>query len=244
VLTEGLREHADVIFPAESSAEKEGTVVHPDGRVQRLRVAIAHPGEVRAGWAVVADIAKRVGLDTGVLTSSMVFHQLIDAVPFYAGLTLEEIGGHGVRWPEHADLDTPPADSRPSRQPPARHPASPEWAARESSCSSLAAPPPSASNGGLRLGTYRSIWASPEVEISPALQYTIARQQLELSPEDAERLGIASGQMVDVAQNGTRLRARTAVRTGVPEGTAFLAIGIAEDSANALTEPTVEVSKA
>ncbi|MBV8955919.1 MAG: NADH-quinone oxidoreductase subunit NuoG, partial [Solirubrobacterales bacterium] len=43
VLTEGLREHANVIFPAESHAEKEGTVVHPDGRIQRLRVAIAHP---------------------------------------------------------------------------------------------------------------------------------------------------------------------------------------------------------
>ena len=44
VLTEGLAEHATVIFPAESSAEKEGTVVHPDGRIQRLHAAIAHPG--------------------------------------------------------------------------------------------------------------------------------------------------------------------------------------------------------
>jgi NADH-quinone oxidoreductase subunit G len=244
VLTEGLRESADVIFPAESHAEKEGTVVHPDGRIQRLRVAIAHPGEVRAGWAVVADIAKRVGLDTGVLTSSMVFHQLIDTVPFYAGLTLEEIGGHGFRWPERAELDSGPADGRPSPQPPARHPASPEWAPRESSGPSHAAPPFSASNGGLRLGTYRSIWASPEVEISPALHYTIARQQLELSPKDAERLGITEGQTVRVAQNGTRVRARAAVRTGIPEGTAFLATGIAEESANVLTEPTVEVSRA
>ena len=43
VLTEGLAEHANVIFPAESYAEKEGTVVHPDGRLQRLRTAIAAP---------------------------------------------------------------------------------------------------------------------------------------------------------------------------------------------------------
>ena len=48
VLTEGLAEHANVIFPAESHAEKEGTVVHPDGRLQRLRTAIAHPGAVRS----------------------------------------------------------------------------------------------------------------------------------------------------------------------------------------------------
>ena len=100
VLTDGLREHANVIFPAESHAEKEGTVVHPDGRVQRLRVAIAHPDGVRAGWSVIADVAKRSGLDTGVLTSSMAFAQLVRAVPFYEGLTLEAIGGRGVRWPE------------------------------------------------------------------------------------------------------------------------------------------------
>ena len=43
VLTEGLAEHATVVFPAESSAEKEGTVAHPDGRVQRSARAIAPP---------------------------------------------------------------------------------------------------------------------------------------------------------------------------------------------------------
>ena len=43
-----LREHATVVFPAESYAEKEGTVTHPDGRLQRLRPAIAPPGRRRA----------------------------------------------------------------------------------------------------------------------------------------------------------------------------------------------------
>ena len=46
-----------------------------------------------------------------------------------------------------------------------------------------------------------------------------------------------------MSQNGTRLKATAAVRTGVPAGTAFLAEGIATDSANALTEREVEVSK-
>ena len=49
---------------------------------------------------------------------------------------------------------------------------------------------------------------------------------------------------MQVAQNGTRLTGRAAIRTGVPAGTAFLAAGIAKDSANALTEPLVEVVKA
>ena len=228
VLTEGLAEHANVIFPAESHAEKEGTVVHPDGRLQRLRTAIAHPGSVRAGWSVIAEIARRAGLDTGVLTSPMAFAQLVQAVPFYRGITLEAIAGRGVRWPElevASELPAPTSDvARPAT---AGKPAS------------NGAP----SNGALRLGTYRSIWAAPEVEISPALKFTVARQQVELSPEDARRLGIGNGDAIDVAQNGTRLRGSAHVRSGVPAGTVFLADGIADESANALTERVVEVSK-
>ena len=81
------------------------------------------------------------------------------------------------------------------------------------------------------------------MEISPALKFTVARQQVELSPEDAQRLGVSTGDAVDVAQNGTRLKAIAHVRTGIPPGTAFLADGIAVGSANAFTERVVEVKK-
>jgi NADH-quinone oxidoreductase subunit G len=100
LLTDGIRAHANVVFPAESYAEKEGTVVHPDGRIQRLRPAVAHPGSTRAGWLLIAELARRLGADLGVLTGAMASQQLFDAVPFYAGLTLDEIGGKGVRWQE------------------------------------------------------------------------------------------------------------------------------------------------
>jgi NADH-quinone oxidoreductase subunit G len=230
VLTEGLAEHANVIFPAESHAEKEGTVVHPDGRLQRLRTAIAHPGAVRSGWSVIAELAKRAGLDTGVLTSAMVFKQLVAAVPFYGDLTLEEIGGRGVRWQEREAASRFPAVDGVGAGPIPPAPPAPGSAV-------------STGNGTLRLGTYRPIWAAPEVEISPALKFTVARQQVELAPEDAQRLGIANGEAVEVSQNGTALKAIARVRTGVQAGTAFLADGIAGDSANAFTEPVVEVHK-
>jgi NADH-quinone oxidoreductase subunit G len=223
VLTDGLREHANVVFPAESYAEKEGTLVHPDGRLQRLRTAIAHPGSVRAGWSVIAEIGKLAGLDLHTLTSGMAFSQLVAAVPFYEGITLERIAGRGVRWPERPQAAALPAGARPGPSIPQRLPAP--------------------DNGALRLGTYRPIWAAPEVEISPALHYAVAHQQLELSPGDARRLGVAQGEIVSVAQNGTRLKAKAAIRSSVPDGTAFLAEGIATDSANALTQTLIEVSK-
>jgi NADH-quinone oxidoreductase subunit G len=247
VLTEGLREHATVIFPAESHAEKEGTVVHPDGRLQRMRIAIARPGEVAPGWEVIAEVGRRSGIDFNVERSADVFEQLVAAVPFYEGLTLGELEGHGVRWPERPQGTAItlglgisvgfPVD------PPLRDTA--------------------VSNGALRLGSYRPIWAAPECEISPALQYLIPGQQVQLSPEDAERLGIDDGDSVQVAQlddsrgtqsgeaggqagakrEGTKLTARAAVHSAVQTGSAFLATGIAADSANTLTEPLIEVTK-
>jgi NADH-quinone oxidoreductase subunit G len=252
VLTEGLREHATVIFPAESHAEKEGTVVHPDGRLQRLRIAIAHPDQVRSTHAVLAQVSRQAGLETEARRSADVFAELVAAVPFYAGLTLEEIGGRGVRWPER-DAGAAVTAGRDLRVglPTAREAAE-----------------AAASNGALRLGKYRPIWASPEVEISPALQYLIPHQQLELSPADAERLGVSHGEEVTVAQlddspaavdserehasggraggngEGTRLNARAFVRSAVPAGSAFLADGIGgEESANVLTQPLIEVLK-
>jgi NADH-quinone oxidoreductase subunit G len=251
VLTEGLREHASVIFPAESYAEKEGTVVHPDGRLQRQRIAIAHPDEVRSGWAVVAALASRAGVDIEARHSTDVFADLVAAVPFYDGLTVDEIGGRGIRWPERESAAAAATDQ-----------AGDDAATEESFA---AASPVLPNQGELRLGTYRPIWAAPECEISPALKFLIPDQQIELSPSDADWLGIAHGDEVTVGQRdgsraaqggeaggraggnreGTRINAKAFVRSAVPAGSAFLAEGIeGAQSANALTEPLIEVHKA
>ena len=177
----------------------------------------------------------------------MAFRQLVETVPFYRGLTLETIGGRGVRWPERDEARELGGDSlsegaSPATAPPARE--RPETAPPDTAEGASARTPEDHSNGALRLGTYRPIWAAPEVELSPALHYTIARQQVELSPQDAHRLGIAGGERVVVSQNGAQLHATAHVRTGVPAGTAFLADGLASDSVNAFTGPTITLAKA
>ena len=100
-------------------------------------------------------------------------------------------------------------------------------------------------SGTLRLGTYRPIWAAPEVELSPALHYTIAEQTLELSPQDAARLGVLDGEEVEVAAERDAA-ARSAYPCAPASSTAPRSspTGIAADSANALTEPLVEVKRA
>jgi NADH-quinone oxidoreductase subunit G len=160
-LDEGLAEFADVVFPAEAYPEKEGTIVHPDGRLQRLRPAIKRPGSVRAGWQVLADLARRLGSDLGVLTGPSASQQLFAAVPFYAGLTLEEIGGRGVRWQEREAASALPAAGEPL--PPAPVPP--------------ATPRPGGPDAAERDG-YRSVWDAPEVEHSPAFDFLQREEQL------------------------------------------------------------------
>ncbi len=224
-LTEGLWEHATVVFPSESYAEKEGTVTHPDGRVQRLRPAIARPDDVRGEWQVLADLSRRLGHEPGVLTGPMASKVLFDAIGFYNGLTLDELGGRGVRWPARAEAAAwPQADAGPF---------------------GLDTPPYAPTpNGALRLGTFRSIWAAQEVELSPALKFMRHEQRAELSPADAQRLGLADGDRVTVGSNGSRVSATVALRAAVPEGSVFLETGIPAESANALDAGLVEVTPA
>jgi NADH-quinone oxidoreductase subunit G len=217
-LTDGLREHATVIFPAESYAEKEGTITHPDGRVQRLRPAIGHPGSTRSEWSVIADVARRVGLDLGVLTGPMATAKLVDEVPFYAGVTLDEIGGKGVRWPARDAAGAFPTTEL----------AAPAFEM---------IPDPAAVNGRLRLGTFRSIWNAPEVKVSPALKFLHPKLRVEMAPADAQRLELFQGDQVVVGADGQTVDATVIVRDATPEGSVFL-------ETNALDGPLVEVRRA
>ncbi|MFN8205213.1 MAG: NADH-quinone oxidoreductase subunit NuoG [Solirubrobacteraceae bacterium] len=220
-LTAGIREHATVVFPAESYPEKDGTLTHPDGRIQRVRPAIGHQGEGRYSWQVLAELARRLGIDTRVLTAGMALAQVAEAVPFYAGLTSDEIGGRGVRWQQRPAASAFPAPAAPVA--PGLAPAPPE------------------TKGRLRLGTFRSIWAAPEVEHSPALMFLAPRQRIEMAPADARAFGVSDGQHVTVATNGSAVDATVVLREAMPAGSVFLQDGLEADSANVLTGPLVDV---
>jgi NADH-quinone oxidoreductase subunit G len=208
-----LDEHADVVFPAEIYAEKEGTITHPDGRIQRVRQALGHAGEVRPGWQVLGELCERAGAGTAPLTAPMVTALVAEAVPFYADLTLDEIGGLGVRWQERDAASALP-DEPPSGEPLEEPPAAPR---------------------GLRLAAAPTLWSGSEIEHSPSLRFLAAEPRVELSLEDARRLGVETGGMLSLAVNGDRLTATAAVRTGVPPGSVFL-------SGARMPEGAVEVS--
>jgi NADH-quinone oxidoreductase subunit G len=215
---------ADIVFPAEAYAEKEGTVTHPDGRLQRLRPTVPRPREVRAMWQVLAELAARLGHETGIDSAPEALAAIAAEVPFYAGITHEEIGGTGIRWQE-------------------REAAAALAGERFAGADRYAAPPPAAGEG-LRVGTYRDLWAGEVTERNVALRFLAPAQRVELAVADAERLGVATGDEVEVHSNGTSLRARVALRERMLPGTAFLIEGTAAENANALNGArTIEVSR-
>lgn len=90
---------------------------------------------------------------------------------------------------------------------------------------------------GLRLVTYRPLFSGPAVERVPELQFQRPGAEVEVSREDARRLGIADGQQVDVRSNGTSLQLRARLTRELPAGV----VRVPDEHAQGL-EGTVEIS--
>jgi NADH-quinone oxidoreductase subunit G len=198
--SEALDEQADIVFPAQVYAEKEGTVTHPDGRIQRVRQALGHPGDSRPAWSVLVELCERLGAGTGALSSPAVTELVADAVPFYAGLTLDEVGGDGIRWQDRDAASAAPDVELPGEQ--------------------LEQPP--AAPEGLVLGAAPTLWRGPAVERSPSLRFLDTGPHALLSVEDARRMGIDAGDEIELASNGETVGATAVIRTGVSTGSVFL----------------------
>jgi NADH-quinone oxidoreductase subunit G len=197
---DALGSQADVVFPSQVYAEKEGTITHPDGRIQRVRQALGHPGDSRPAWSVLVELCERLGASTGAHSSPAVTALLAEAVPFYSGLTLDEIGGGGVRWQDRDAASATPQQEL-STEPLAQPRAAPE---------------------GLVLAGAATLWSGPEVDHSPSLRFLDTGERALLSVEDARRLGIENGDEIELSSNGDAVTAIAVIRTGVPPGSVFL----------------------
>jgi NADH-quinone oxidoreductase subunit G len=232
---------ADVVLPLETHAEKDGTVTHPDGRLQRVRPSAGRPGDIRPNIAVLSELSSALGHDTGIDSQPSAFAALCGAVPFYASIDDSDIGGQGIRW-----QDTSSASSLPSAGEPGAGDPSERFAEEEGNAPAAPAArrpddevpseegSPAPGSPSLALGTYRDLWAGPITELNPPLKFLKPKQRLEVSPADAERLAVKHGERVLVSQGDTSVEAEVQIKERVPEGVVFLAEGTAEDNANGL----------
>jgi NADH-quinone oxidoreductase subunit G len=242
---------ADIVFPLETHAEKDGTVTHPDGRLQRVRPSASRPGDIRSNWQVLAELSAALGHDTGIASQPSALKALTEAVPFYEGIDDAEIGGRGIRWqdrPESSALPSPASEGG-AGTPSERFAESAQTTTSDGPGASGRLPreegvpaPPST----LTLGTYRDLWAGPITELNPPLRFLEPQQRVELSPSDAERLGLKNGEKVGVGQNGSSVHAKVSIKERVQDGVCFLIEGTAEGNANALLNGgpvSVQISK-
>jgi len=227
---------ANIVIPAETFAEKEGTVTHPDGRLQRLRRNVPLPEGMIPGWRFLAAVAAELGSEISAESPSDIFDALSSEVPFYDTLTYEEIGGTGLRWGDRDPGQSWTPAGVPAAGAAGGTPGEPREESRTASPPIGDSPPPDAPAGGaLVLGTYRDLWATDVTKRNPALRFLMPKQKLELHAKDADQLELANGDEVTVAVNGHSVEATVAIRERMKEGAAFLIEGTDEANANVLT---------
>lgn len=90
---------ADVILPAASFAEKDGTFTNTERRVQRLRKAITPIGDTRADWQILVDLTRRLGYPADYSHPSEIMDEAASLTPSYAGINYKRIDTQGLQWP-------------------------------------------------------------------------------------------------------------------------------------------------
>jgi predicted molibdopterin-dependent oxidoreductase YjgC len=96
ILSNEATKKATIVLPACGFAEKRGSMVNGEGRLQRLNRAVRPPGNVRDDWEILRDLLQAVGGGDSILTIDDVFRRISETVPQFAGLSLNKIGDLGV----------------------------------------------------------------------------------------------------------------------------------------------------
>jgi NADH-quinone oxidoreductase subunit G len=92
-------EVADVVLPAQSWAEREGTYTNGERRVQRFYPGIEPVGDTRPDWQILAQLGERVGMGKPTVAASLVFKDIAKAVPQYAGMDYRTLARVEEQWP-------------------------------------------------------------------------------------------------------------------------------------------------
>ena len=229
-------EYADVVLPAASFAEKDGTFTNSERRVQRVRAVIPPRGEAKPDWWITSQIAQRMGEEGFDYESSAEIMAEINAVsPIYGGITYERIEDVGLQWPCR-DEDDPgtmflhkgefargkghfvPLEYKPSA----------EAADREYP---------------LILTTDRNLYhfhSSTMTRRVEGLEELNSEELVKINPADAEQYGIEDGQMVEVTSRRGTVKARADVTDICRPGLISMTFHFFESPTNEITSPALD----
>jgi NADH-quinone oxidoreductase subunit G len=110
ILSNAATEYATVVLPSLAFAEKRGSMINGDGRLQRLNRAVRPPGEARDDWEILRGLINDCSGPNSIYSIEDVFRQMAGAVPQLAGLSLGKIGDLGIQIMQADESPAPPVD--------------------------------------------------------------------------------------------------------------------------------------
>lgn len=229
-------EYADVVLPAASFAEKEGTFVNTERRVQRVRKAVQPPGEAKPDWVIIRDLAQKVGLNWDYSSAEEIFSEIARVSPSYAGISYERLEKEGgLQWP----------------CPNPEHPGTPylhkdQFVKGIGTFTPVEFEPPAEqtdSDYPLILTTGRNLYhyhSSSMTRRSRGIAAFKPEELIQLNEQDAAKLGIEDGERIRVSSKRGEVEARADVTDMVPPGVVFMTFHYKEAAVNLLTSDAVD----
>ena len=226
---------ADVVLPAASFAEKDGTFTNTERRIQRVRKAIEPPGAAREDWKIISEIAGRLGYPMSYGSSAEIMEEISRLTPIYGGISQERLQNAGLQWPcwdrEHPGTPTL-HEGRFTRgrgkfhvvhdRPPAELPSS-------------------AYPILMTTGRILEHWHTGSMSHrSHVLEALAPDSRVEISPEDAAQLGITEGDVITLRSRRGKVRTKVKSSKRIRPGTAFMPFHWRDAPANLLTNPAVD----
>jgi NADH-quinone oxidoreductase subunit G len=110
ILANEATEHATVVLPSFAFAEKRGSMINGEGRLQRLNRAVRGPGQARDDWEILRDLIQACSGPNSLYSIEDVFRQMAETVAQLAGLSLTKIGDLGIQVMQARESLPPPVD--------------------------------------------------------------------------------------------------------------------------------------
>ncbi len=235
-LTETAR-FADVVLPGGAFAEKTGTYVNTERRIQIAHKAIEPPGEARADWEIIMDLSNRCGLETRFGSPAEIMEEISQVAPAWTGVSYESLKGGGLQYPVPApghpgtaflfDDRFPTSDGLATFHP-VEYAASSELPDDEY---------PFVMNTGRQLYHWHT---GTMTRRSRGLDAREPVPTMELNPADALDLGVSEGESVRVTSRRNSMLIAVRISDRVARGQVFVPFHFREAAANLLTSPVLE----
>jgi len=227
---------ADVVLPATSFAEKDGTFTNTERRIQRVRKAIEPVGDSRPDWWITCQIARRMGANGFDFDHPFqIMDEIASVTPSYGGINYSRLEASSLQWPcpteehpgtaiLHAELFSRgkghfvPLEYRPPAElPDDEYP--------------------------LVLTTDRSLFQFHTGTMTrkvKGLNIFRGEELVAINPGDAKSLGIEDGDMVQVISRRGEVTAKAGLTDAAPPGTIAMTFHFAESPTNELTNPALD----